>query len=40
MEKEFSKEQISKSSLEYCFEQQTEIDLFYKWLFQQDQKNR
>jgi len=38
MEKEPQKEVLELSSLEYCYELETEIDLFYKFLFQSNQK--
>lgn len=38
MEKEPQKEILEQSSLEYCYESETEIDLFYRFLFQSNQK--
>jgi len=39
MEQEPSKEILEKSSLEYIFEQETEVKLFYQWLFKRDFKS-
>ncbi|MFA6797546.1 MAG: hypothetical protein WCR40_02475 [Candidatus Paceibacterota bacterium] len=38
MEQEPQKEILEKSSLEYCYELETEVNLFYKWLFERNQK--
>ena len=38
MEQQLNKEKLQESSLEYYFDQKTEVDLFYKYIFNNNQK--